>query len=175
MNKVFITAASVVAGCVLSVGVVCAAPANPSGIGDVVARDLSITGLGWAGHVGMYDGSKIVEVLNKSAVIQRNSTTDFKASSPYWGARYGKGSNFSTMVTKGWEQRNYSPSYTSTALWTEGRYKKQCTRQGCKNVLIPAKFRCDTFVNYMYRKGTGSNLVSTFLPVNVYNAMPKTR
>ncbi len=175
MDKFFVSASLIIASCVLSIGAVCAAPANPSATGDVVARDLNISGLGWAGHVGMYDGSKIVEVLNQSAVIQRNSTSTFKASSPYWGARYGKGSNFGTMVTKGWDQRNYSPSYTSSAQWREGRYEKQCTSSGCKNVLIPAKFRCDTFVNYMYLKGTGSNLVSVMLPRNVYNAMPKSR
>lgn len=175
MNKVFITAASVVVGCVLSVGAVWAAPANPSSTGDVVGRDLNITGLGWAGHVGMYDGSRIVEVLNASPVIQRNSIASFRAATPYWGARYGRGSNFSTMVAKGWDQRNYSPSYTTTAQWREGKYERQCTSQGCRNVLIPARFRCDTFVNYMYRQGTNSDLVTVFLPRNVYNAMPVSR
>ena len=156
---------------------------NPNGVGDVVGRNLQAWDLvSWLGHVGMWNGSAVVEVLNKSPVIQQNSLSTFKAQATYWGARYGKGYNQYTMVSSGWNQRNYSPSYTTTAQWREGKSVYKCTSYNwygtCASygyVTQTAVFRCDTFVNYMYWKGTGSNLVTLFTPLNVYNTMPYSR
>lgn len=155
---------------------------DPKAVGDVVGRELSSTGLGSFGHVGMHAGSNVIlEVLNKPTVIQQNSLTSFKNSSAYWGARYGKGSNFSTMISSGWAQRNYNPQYTITAQWQEGKVTQQCVKwSGGKciqysNVIIPAKFRCDTFLNYSYMKGTGSYLISLMTPSNFYKTMPYNR
>ncbi|WP_232003208.1 hypothetical protein [Pseudoalteromonas piscicida] len=58
---------------------------NPTSVDDVVARDLSISGLGWAGHVGIWDGSKVLEVLNDGTVIRKNTLSSFKSASSYWG------------------------------------------------------------------------------------------
>lgn len=156
---------------------------NPAAVGDIVGRNLQAWDLvSWLGHVGMWNGSAVVEVLNKSPVIQQNSLSTFKAQAPYWGARYGKGSNFYTMVSKGWDQRNYRPSYTAAAQWREGKWERKCTKYtwygtcaSYGNVMTTAMFRCDSFVNYMYLKGTGSNLVWGGTPGIVYNAMPKSR
>ncbi|NOT85778.1 MAG: hypothetical protein HOP02_13590 [Methylococcaceae bacterium] len=155
---------------------------DPSAIGDVPGRDLGFWGLGWLGHVGMWTGNSVLEVLDKTPVIQQNTLANFKAQTSYWGARYGNGSNFYTMTSTGWDQSNYNPSYTLTSQWREGKWVYKCTKYTASgtcasygNVMTTALFRCDTFVNYMYFKGTGSNLVSSFTPANVYNAMPIAR
>ncbi len=170
--------------CVLSMLPIVSMAGNPSSVGDIVGRDLNILGLGWAGHVGMWNGSNVVEVLSKSPVIQQNSLSNFKSQSKYWGARYGKGSNFYGMVSSGWNQRLYSPSYTITASWKEGGLQERyCAKYNwwgtCASYAYrttTAQFRCDTFTNYMYWKGAGSSLVgNSILPTIVYNSMPKSR
>lgn len=160
---------------------------DPKASPDVVGRNLSIWGLGSIGHVGMWSGSNVVEVLNKATVIQSNSLSSFKASDKvYWGAKYGVGaSNGAKIISSGWDQRNYSPSYTTTAYWQQGGVaQKVCTQYG-KNgscvrwttSLSTAVFRCDTFVDFSFWKGNGSRLVAggSILPFIVYNSMPKTR
>ncbi|MEY3996295.1 MAG: hypothetical protein RL344_638 [Pseudomonadota bacterium] len=152
-------------------------------MGDIVGRDLDAFGVSAIGHVGMWTGDSVLEVLNESSVIQLNNLTNFKQRSAYWGARYGKGYNQYTMVLKGWDQRNYRPSYTYTAQYSEGgKYERKCKSYywhgGCGSygwVMSRAVFRCDTFVNYMYLKGTNTNLVSITSPAFVYNAMPYSR
>jgi hypothetical protein len=152
-------------------------------MGDVVGRDLNVFGASVVGHVGMWAGNSVLEVLNESSVIQLNSLINFKSKSAYWGSRYGKGFNQYTMILQGWNQRNYSPSYTYTAQYSEGgKYERKCNSYnwygGCDSyswVISRAMFRCDTFVNYMYLKGTNINLVSVTAPVLVYNAMPYSR
>ena len=153
---------------------------NPSSIGDVIGNN------GWygiSGHVGMWTGSQVIEVTSESPVIRQVSLGTFQAKG-YWGARYGKGSSFYTMIDKGWNQRNYNPSYNLIpSLTREGKWESQCVKRNwwgtCAqyaNVMVTARFRCDTFVNYMYKKGTGSNLVGLAItPSIVYNAMPKSR
>lgn len=165
---------------------------NPSGVGDIVGRDLNVPVLGWyLGHIGMWNGEKVIETLRETPVIQQNSLADFKAASTdlkykYWGARYGKGSNFYTMVSNGWDQRNYNPIYTLTRDWIEGKREYKCVKYRSDGsciqygyIVTRGQFRCDTFVNYMYLKGTGSYLVArtatTPIPRGLYNAMPKVR
>ncbi len=62
--------------------------ANPSAAGDVVGRDLNYAVIGWLGHVGMWTGSSVLEVLNEPTVIHTNTLTNFKNRTRYWGARY---------------------------------------------------------------------------------------
>ncbi|PHI36228.1 hypothetical protein CBQ28_15310 [Pseudoalteromonas sp. GCY] len=144
---------------------------NPTSVGDVVARDLSISGLGWAGHVGIWDGSKVLEVLNDNTVIHKNTLSSFKGASSYWGAKYGRGTRHGEIVEAGWAQRSFDPEYTITAQYTEGKW----VYQNGSFVKVKAKFRCDTFVNYSYKKVTGENLVTVFTPRNLYNSFPSTR
>jgi len=59
---------------------------DPVKVGDVVGRDLLVTGLGAFGHVGMWDGSRVIEVLNEPTVLQSNTLDNFKVRSVYWGA-----------------------------------------------------------------------------------------
>lgn len=144
---------------------------NPKSVGDVVARDLSISGLGWAGHVGIWDGSKVLEVLNDDKVIHKNTLSSFKSASSYWGAKYGRGSQHDKIINAGWAQKDFDPEYTITAQYREGEWDEVNGRL----VKIKAKFRCDTFVNYSFKKVTGSNLVTVFTPRNLYNSFPSSR
>ena len=160
--------------------------ADPKTIGDVVGRDLNITGLGWAGHVGIYTGSSVLEVLNATSPVQKNSLSTFKSASSFWGARYVTSSvmsyNFQLVIDKGWDQRNYNPTYTTTATYSVGSksttsiYNSTKKKWETRTVINPAKFRCDTFVYYSFNAGIGYKLAgATILPRTVYNNCPKVR
>ena len=159
--------------------------------GDVVGRDLNVIGLGWIGHIGMdtnetyWDASTnqsikmYLEVLNEGTVIVKNTHLNFRSRSPLWGggqlfARYVAncarcGHNWTQVISAGWEQRNWSPTYTYSAAYTEGKMvliKGKWVRQN-------AKYRCDGFIVYSYRKGLGRNVSRTpQTPVTVWNGLP---
>ncbi|MEN8219985.1 MAG: hypothetical protein ABFS56_27280 [Pseudomonadota bacterium] len=154
---------------------------DPKAVGDIVGRDLNDRWLRSFGHVGIWSGSRVLEVLDESRVIQMNSLSKFKQATSYWGAKYGIGSNHYKVIQAGWKQRYYNPEYARTPLWREGGYKRQCVRwYGGRCIRyewkrVNAKFRCDTFVNYAYKKGIGKTLVYYYTPRHVYNSMPQTR
>jgi len=156
---------------------------NPKATGDILGRDLNIYGLGWLGHVGIWDGRRVLEVLNKNIVIQKNSLSSFKKASSYWGTRYGRGSRHYKVIRAGWRQRYYSPTYVFSATWREGKYVRRWVwdrryrRWRLKWVKQSAKFRCDSFVYYSYMKGIGVRLVANnwITPRIIYNSMPKNR
>lgn len=95
---------------------------DPKAAPDVVGRDLAVSGLGWFGHVGYWDSTKVIEAMNETNnVIQANTLENFKARSPFWGAKYGRGGPQALqVVSAGWAQRNFSPTYTHTSQSTEG-------------------------------------------------------
>lgn len=141
---------------------------------DVVGRDMADPILGPLGHIGIYTGSGILEVLKSSSVIEVNSLANFKSRSKYWGARYGYGyPQASSIISAGLSQRSYSPSYTLSPFWVEGKviykctqYNKygQCVRQ--TSSVQRASFRCDTFVNYAFWKGMNRNLTNAGPVIN---------
>ncbi len=80
--------------------------------GDVVGRDLQIPGISWAGHIGLYDGSKVIEVLSEGvSVIQTNSWENFKSRSPTWNTIYTKFAD-NHMVRSCWTGSCYSDNST---------------------------------------------------------------
>jgi hypothetical protein len=144
---------------------------DPTSAGDIVGRNLAIQQQ-WAagvGHVGMYTGSSILEVLNAPTVIQLNSLSSFKtASTNYWGAKYGKGWNFATMVSTGMAQRSYGATYTTLPTASPGYIQYTCIQynqygqcvQYIQTGVVKGKFRCDTFVNYIYKSATGQDILT---------------
>lgn len=157
---------------------------DPKITGDVVGRDLSVPTLGAFGHVGIWTGSKVLEVLNKKTVIQQNSLSSFKKADDYWGAKYGLGERHYRLINTGWDQRNFAPEYTLSATYTEGKYTYQNKWDSKKRkwvkvkVLTKAKFRCDTFVNYSYLVGIGIELKKWYnihTPKATYDSFPKSR
>lgn len=134
----------------------------PQKSSDVVARDLHVPGLGWLGHVGIYDATtkKMLEVLNERDVVyMKNTVKQFSEDwTNIWGARYHKEQGEQQVVIEGWWQRIFTPKYTITAKWIEGKWLPRMVRnkqgQLVQNGWIKqaAQFRCDTFVAYSYQR-----------------------
>jgi len=166
---------------------------NPRATGDIVGYNLNIAGLGWIGHVGIWDNyrKRVLEVFDNPRtrsdnyrVIHTDRTLSqfMRASNRYWGARYGRGWSRYRVINAGRAQRYFNPSYTISPYIREGRYKRvwRCSWRGCHRVTIKinAKFRCDSFVNYSYKKGIGVRLLPWYkamLPINIFYSMPYSR
>jgi hypothetical protein len=144
--------------------------------GEVLGRDLDVPGMGWIGHVAyplpQTPAIQVIEVLNENAVIQINTIQSFKSKSKYWGSRWGlipgtesqKENNALKILREGVSQMGFCPIYTSTAQYKVG------TPTSC------AMFRCDTFVNHIYKGGIGINIIpdgDAILPTKVFNAFPR--
>ncbi len=134
---------------------------RPQAVGDIVGRDLNVTGLGAFGHVGMWTGSKVMEVLNESSVVQQNSLRSFHNKTKWWGARYNTSIfiDRQKMIDEGWAQRLYNPDYTLRTSFIVGKQEEVCTSWASsfcrekKVVVKPGLWRCDTFVNWSYYQG----------------------
>ena len=147
---------------------------DPRAAADVVARNLdSWIGQGF-GHIGIWTGSSVLEVLNEPVVIQTNTLSNFKTRTSFWGARYGISGNYAAqIISAGYAQRNYSPTYTLSASYTEGgkinysciQYDRygQCVRYVKSQTR--GVFRCDTFVNYAFLKGSGYLIIQNWNPI----------
>ncbi|MBA2651501.1 MAG: hypothetical protein H0U73_04440 [Tatlockia sp.] len=147
---------------------------------EIVGRELSMSGFGWAGHIGITTANdisqvsdQIIEVMNDFPVIQINPLTHFKLKNVYWGARFGisdRGDQGSQIIKEANLQRGFCPIYTSTAAFVAGTgYDDLGKPTHC------AVFRCDTFVNYVFH--TAGYELPTYnsftFPVLVYNLFPK--
>lgn len=55
----------------------------PKNQGDIVGRDLRGV-IGSLGHLGFWDGRQVIEVMNESKVVQKNSYDSFSSKSPTW-------------------------------------------------------------------------------------------
>jgi hypothetical protein len=164
---------------------------DPRATGDLIAHELNTPGLGWAGHVGIWDNSRkrVLEILNKPKALELRrdkirTLSQFKSGTrAYWGARYGRGWSHYRVINAGRAQRAFNPSYTISSSYTEGKYVKRWKwswRRGWYKVTrkVNAKFRCDTFVVYCYKKGIGLNLLSRYTPMtprSVFYSMPYAR
>lgn len=61
----------------------------PKNIGDIVGRDLNTPGLGSLGHIGIWDGSQVIEVLNEPGnVVKTNTWENFRARTKPWDTAY---------------------------------------------------------------------------------------
>lgn len=153
---------------------------NPSRVGDITGRNLAVTGLGAIGHIGTWNGSQVVEVLNENPVIQFNTLSNFQNRSNYWGARgNGSFSNPSYINVLANTQAQYTPSYTLVPLKTTiGKQERTCNKVNSSGQclsystkVVRAVFRCDTFVDYLYQSTGNGTLYSwnAILPVTAYN------
>lgn len=151
---------------------------------DVVGRQLDSTGGGWAGHVGIVTADKVtdignyvVEALWQVPVLQINSLSNFKKASPFWGEKFGinKGDVSGTrIINEGAFQTSLKcAEYSMTLNWKAG------SGQWGVPFTCP-KFRCDTFVNYLYWWGgytlptysPPGTMDNPSLPVYVFKAFP---
>jgi hypothetical protein len=145
---------------------------DPSNQGDIVGRDLLVTGLGWMGHVGIWDGKQVIEVLNESDVVQINNLDSFKRKSTYWGAvspkitPYLVDNCFQPRCTKFWpvasggqiESVQVQIAIVQRALqidrigadYTIGSSYKSAWAGDANHGSERGKYRCDTFVEDLY-------------------------
>ena len=169
---------------------------TPKDVGDLIARDLDIPVFGGAlGHIGMWDGTKVLHVAPGPKVVHKSTFRAFQAPGrKYWCARYGKGSRIQRLkaIAAGWEQRKYKPEYVVSGYFREGKYVTKWSIKSIKwrrsgflrwpviewkksTKLQTARFRCDTFVDYSFRKA-GIRLTSGIsTPKIVFNSMPLKR
>jgi hypothetical protein len=62
-------------------------PDDPRDPGDVVGRDLDVPGLGPIGHIGVWDGGAVAEVVSgQSNAVRFASMAAFKGATRFWGA-----------------------------------------------------------------------------------------
>lgn len=149
--------------------------ANPLPVypAEVVARDLisSLDFFKEFGHIGVttapniwQDAFQVIEVLNNDnnqaiPVIQTNWMLDFKSRSAYWGSRYGiadRGNNALKILREANFQKDMGcASYTLNAIYypSRGGYDSL----GRPQATYCGRFRCDTFINYIFHWG-GYNL-----------------
>jgi hypothetical protein len=68
---------------------------RPHDPGDVVGRDLDMAVIGPVGHLGLWNGREVLEVLNERVVVQKNSYENFFSRTKTWDPVYTKIPNFS--------------------------------------------------------------------------------
>ncbi|PCK31515.1 hypothetical protein [Pseudoalteromonas piscicida] len=153
---------------------------TPENVADILGRDLSFSagGLENLGHVGLWTGSQVLEVLDTPAVIEENSLNSFKNASEYWGYKARRSTVYinkrENIIKFGRQQKEFSPSYTLSFTATEGKwgykrvYNNVTKKWERKKVVIQkAKFRCDTFVAFSWdRAGERKPYGST--PTHMY-------
>jgi hypothetical protein len=151
---------------------------NPADISDVLGRDLNIAGVGAIGHVGLWTGSEVIEILNLPQVIYQNSLSDFKNRTKYWGATYFSDWNrlpdvwMADSVTVPYSYTRYTAkraaivrafdikkigaTYTISPIakfsFSEQRNASKCTKK------LPGSYRCDTFVKDAYMNAGVPNI-----------------
>jgi len=172
----------VIAG-IAALTITAASAGDPQKTGDVMGRDLNYIGLASLGHLGMFGGRNVLECLDEDNPIQKNSVKSFKELTKYWGARYIPGKHdFRKVIATGWAQRNFEPSFTISPVYQRGRHVNKRVWNAAtqtwesRTVLVPAKFRCDTFVYYSFKAGIGYKLADgEIMPAIVFGNCPKER
>jgi len=162
--------------------------------GDVYAGDLLQSPLELLGHTGILytadelnqkESHLVMEVLNIPPIIHTNvPLNDIKKERPVWGVRYGYGTlnqygemsylDALQMLALGLIQKQHCPVYTKQPIYKVGGYsliaiinpinhqKKKLLAHTC------AVFRCDTFIQYLYK-----TVLNVQLPPNTLLQMPK--
>lgn len=171
-----------------------AAPADPKAAGDVIGNNGF---LGLSGHVGIWDGSYAVEVLNDKTGVNKTcvhygktygrTLATFKQGG-YWGARYDSSITSSTLLRVIDSLKSQGDSYKATySLVTPGLRFRTSTKYAWvyntnktvewKQITGDAKLRCDFGVAMAFREKAAKVLFNggDLLPSTVYNKMPKAR
>jgi hypothetical protein len=84
---------------------------NPTKTGEVVGRDLLVPGVSWVGHLGLWDGQRVVEAGPSGGggnAIHLTSIDTFKNASSYWGVA-------SPAIPTEWQQPWCYDTYCSGA------------------------------------------------------------
>lgn len=145
-----------------------ASPLDPTKSGDVVGRELDVNGAESLGHVGLWDGDQVIQVMKgESKTVQLATLNQFKGAMPngYWGKatfnipwsftklrcyepycsvnwQYTYEENRRAIAKLAYQAYVLGADYTLTKEYTPPRYGSpyQSAQRGV--------FRCDTFVYY---------------------------
>ncbi len=172
--------------------------------GDVYAGDLLHFPAEQLGHTGIIytsddadpnNSNLVLEVLRTPPIIHSGqSLNDIQKERPIWGVRYGYGKlglsgemslwDALKMTTLGFIQTQYCPQYTFQPIYKVGGFStvsvtnpinhrtKEITTANC------AVFRCDTFVQYLYKEAMDTELPprdALQAPKDLFNAFPNQR
>jgi len=168
----------------------------PRDMADVIGRSINSSSGSWFakfGHVALYNSSnrQALEVTNHRGNVVRyvelkTMTRPETGLRHYWGARYGKGSTSQhyRALSYGYSQKSYNTKYTFSPYYTEAKWVYKYRWYPRKFRWIKkwykqnAKFRCDSFVNFCYKKATGRSLIKyTWATTSnrVFKALPRKR
>lgn len=157
-------------------------PGDPQLAGDVVGRDLAISGLGSLGHTGMFDGSSVVEVLDEgSNAIRYESLATFKARSAYWGTASPNNPNhllnkcFKTACLQAADFEDVGArmalvkrafqAYLIGADYTYGQHYTSAKPMVWGRLAQRGLYRCDTFIINVYEKTADDEGLGSIYPV----------
>lgn len=152
---------------------------NPVAVGDVLGRDLSVTGFGFLGHVGVLASSNnVVQVMNATPyvdVVQNVTVAGFKVDT-YWGARAKSSFTWKSPYTSATNQintiSNQQKAYVKYDLYssTPNPAKQVCANANCTAYKWePGSFRCDAFVKWLYTETNNGSLGGS-TPNGTYNS-----
>lgn len=118
--------------------------------------------------------SSVIEVLDEEPVIQVNTLVNFKqrVEGGYWGAKFDlpdfpqlKPEEEMGIVKTAVEQMGNFPEYTMSWKWWPGKtietyyvYDTSQTNWVKIQVLKSARFRCDSFIYYLFSNGANRNI-----------------
>ena len=158
------------------------AAGNPIAVGDVLGRDLSVTGFGALGHVGILASSNnVAQVMNATAyvnVVQNVTVAGFKVDT-YWGARAKSNFTWKSPYSSATNQintlSNQQKPHVAYDLWssTPNPAVQVCASYSgstCTSYTWQkGSFRCDAFVKWLYSE-TGNGNLGGSLPNSTYNS-----
>lgn len=168
----------------------------PRYTGDIVGRDLNYEQLGWAGHIGVWDGSYVIEVLNDPGgnKVFKNTWAEFKSRSSVWdtvtpkypahtirtcwtyecdvNSIYSGGLKVSpaqAVVYRAAQVQMIGADYTVMANFSTAEpAMKDYKQPGWKRKAVRGKYRCDTFVYDAFRASTDIDNSGVFPYREVY-------
>lgn len=124
-------------------------PVDPQQAGDTVGRDLNMPLLGSIGHVGMWDGSQVVEALSDGGnAIRLNSLSDFKSRTSYWGAVFPRIPDYTVYDCYAARCTNYLLAPKGQVVGTPAR--SALTRFAYQQYLLGADYTMSATFRYAY-------------------------
>lgn len=159
---------------------------DPVQAGNVVGRDLDQWPLGRIGHVGVWNGSNVVEVLNVSGqrnAIYVNTLDNFRLRTVYWGTAYPNIPNYTVYncfetICIDYRLVPYGQVRAVSTRKAIAEYALMQYRLGADYTSLPTysaaypedgyypvrrgKYRCDTFVLSVFLSTTlGGNAIQS--------------
>ncbi|CAA0235133.1 hypothetical protein ABKPCSM17A_02307 [Acinetobacter baumannii] len=159
------------------------AAGNPVAVGDVLGRDLSVTGFGALGHLGMLASSNnVVQVMNATSyvnIVQNVTVAGFKVDT-YWGAKARSRFTWTAPYTSATNQinnlSNQQKPHVAYDLWssTPNPATQVCSAYSSSGTCTAytwkkGSFRCDAFVKWIYTR-TGNSDLGGSLPNTTFDS-----